>query len=369
MKILFTGSSGPKVGATVAVHLARQLCAQSSNFTDRLLPPATGEGWDGGEAEVDAEASKTCRAFPHPNLPPLSWVKEPFGDDLRKSYVSEASHQQKNHLSRGKFQHYVVGIDLLPAATTTHIADIANITDWSPYLDGVDAVIHFAALHAPHRETHSRENFYATNVDATARLLHAAKSAGVKRVVMASTTSVYGRAMRSKTKAVWVTEALSPISEDIYDETKLAAEAICREAFSQHFITVALRFSRSFPEPLSLMAQYRLHRGVDARDVAHAFSQALIQPLTQFEAFNISGATPFLIADCDALMHDAPAVLRLRAPEFVAAFSQRNWALPKSIDRVYVIDKAIEMLGYKPQYSWQSLLPTSAASVPLKRPN
>jgi UDP-glucose 4-epimerase len=276
MKILFTGSSGPKVGATVAAHLA-------------------------------------------------------------------ATHE-------------IIGIDLMPAPQTKHIADIAAVTNWSKYLEGVDAIIHFAALHAPHRETHSREDFYATNVDATSRLIEAAKACGVKRVVMASTTSVYGRAMRSKTKAVWVTEALTPIAEDIYDETKLAAEAICRNAFSTNFITTALRFSRSFPEPLPLMAQYRLHRGVDARDVAEAFSLALTTSLTQFEAVNISGDTPFVVGDCDQLMHDAPSVLQQRAPELVAEFRQRGWSVPQSIDRVYVIDKAKAILGFEPQYGWRSVL-------------
>ncbi|NJR72225.1 MAG: NAD(P)-dependent oxidoreductase [Gammaproteobacteria bacterium] len=180
MNILFTGSSGPKVGATVAAHLATS--------------------------------------------------------------------------------HTVFGIDLAPAAHTKYIADICAITDFSPYVNGIDAIVHFAALHAPHRETHSRDAFYATNVDATARLIAAAKAAGVNRFVLASSTSVYGRAMRSTERAVWVTEALVPIAEDIYDETKLAAEALCRDAFATNFITTALRFSRSFPEPLPLMAQYRLHR-------------------------------------------------------------------------------------------------------------
>jgi UDP-glucose 4-epimerase len=276
MKILFTGSSGPKVGATVAAHLA-------------------------------------------------------------------------------KF-HDVVGIDLAAGMHTKHLVDIASIVDWSTYVERVDAIIHFAALHAPHRETHSRAQFFDTNVHATARLIDAAKLAGVKRFVMASSTSVYGRAMRSTERAVWVTEELMPIAEDIYDETKLAGEALCRDNFAPNFVTTALRFSRSFPEPLPLMAQYRLHRGVDARDVAAAFLLALGAPLTQFETFNISGDTPFLQTDCDALMHNAPSVLQQRAPDLVEGFSRRGWALPQSIDRVYVIDKAKAILGYEPQYGWNSVL-------------
>ncbi len=258
-------------------------------------------------------------------------------------------------------QHQLVGVDLAPppadaTLTAHHVADIRSIQDWRPLLEGIDAVVHFAALHAPHRETHSRAEFLATNVEATARLVDAARQAGVRRFLLASTTSVYGRSMRSKTRAVWVTEALVPDAEDIYDETKLAAESLCRAAFSSTFVTAALRFSRSFPEPLPLMALYRLYRGVDGRDVAHAFARTLAAPLSSFEAFNVSGDTPFLETDCDALMADAPSVLRLRCPDLVEAFAARGWQLPTSIDRVYVADKAKRQLGYAPRYSWESVV-------------
>ena len=276
MKILFTGSSGPKVGATVAARLASE--------------------------------------------------------------------------------HEVVGLDLQPSPTTTHIADITRITDWQPYLDGVDAVIHFAALHAPHRTTHARADFVRLNVDATATLVESAKRAGATRFLLASTTSVYGRAMRSNVRAVWVTEDLAPIAEDIYDETKFAAEAICRGAFAPNFVTAALRFSRSFPEPLPLMALYRLYRGVDARDVAQAFSLALDAPLKAFDVFNISGTTPFQEADCDQLMHDAATVLTARCPAMVEEFSRRKWSLPSSIDRVYATAYAARLLGYAPAFGWESVL-------------
>jgi nucleoside-diphosphate-sugar epimerase len=164
----------------------------------------------------------------------------------------------------------------------------------------------------------------------------------------------------SGNEAVWVTEALVADAEDIYDETKLAAEQLCREAFAADFTTAALRFSRSFPEPLPSMALYRLYRGVDARDVAQAFASGLEAQLLQFEALNISAATPFLPSDCQTLLADAPAVLQQRCPELVAAFTQRQWALPQSIDRVYVIDRARKVLNYAPAYSWQQALATAA---------
>lgn len=252
--------------------------------------------------------------------------------------------------------HDVIGIDVAPSPTTSLIADISRVSDWRANLQGVEVVIHFAALHAPHRHTHSAGEFRRINVDATRSLLDAARDAGVKRFLLASSTSVYGKAMRSDATAVWVTEQLQPEAEDIYDETKLAAEQLCRDAFSTSFNTAALRFSRSFPEPIPLMALYRLYRGVDARDVAQAFGLCLSVSLGKFEAINISGEPPFLESDCDLLFTDAEQVLRQRAPGLVEEFSRRNWPLPTCIDRVYVIEKAKLLLGYKPNFGYRELL-------------
>lgn len=258
--------------------------------------------------------------------------------------------------------HEVCGFDLVPGPNTRYVGDITAIRDWRPYFAGVDAVVHFAALHAPHRETHSRDAFYALNVQATERLLDAAREAGVRRFLLASSTSVYGRAMRTAKdtgRAAWVAETLDPEPEDIYDETKLTAEALCRAAYSESFKTTALRFSRCFPEPLPLMTVYRLHRGIDARDVGQAFELALRRPSESFEVFNVSGATPFHEGDCEMLWRDAAQVLKTRVPELVSAFERRGWELPTKIDRVYVPEKAMSVLGFSPQFGWRDLLSAS----------
>lgn len=272
------------------------------------------------------------------------------------------------HLSRF---HQVCGVDLAVGAQTHHLADIAAIRDWRPYLEGVQAVVHFAALHAPHRETHSRAAFVELNVNATERLLEAARAAGVQRFLLASSTSVYGGAMRTAARtgrAAWVMEALEPQPEDIYDQTKLAAEALCRAAFSPSFRTTALRFSRCFPEPLPLMAVYRLHRGIDARDVGQAFDRALNTSLDAFEVFNISGATPFQESDCEALWRDAPGLLETRMPELADEFRRHGWRLPLRIDRVYVPAKAGALLGFQPQFGWRDALENSEGTAPESTP-
>ncbi len=244
-------------------------------------------------------------------------------------------------------QHQVLGMDRSAGAETDVLADIRDEAALVRVLEGIDAVVHLAALHAPHRNQGVAEaEFVSINVEATAALLQLARAAGVRRFVLASTTSVYGDALNDAARAVWVTEALKPQPRDIYDETKLAAEALCAEAFAADFVTTSVRFSRCFQEPARDMALYRLYRGVAADDVAQAFALALVAKLNNFEAFNISAATPFQAGDCDLLKTEAVQVLRARVPGIEQAFAARNWALPTSIDRVYVTGKAEKMLGF-----------------------
>jgi UDP-glucose 4-epimerase len=56
------------------------------------------------------------------------------------------------------------------------------------------------------------------------------------------------------------------------------------------------------------------------------------------------------------LLRNAPAVLQERAPHVVEAFARRNWELPASIDRVYVIERAEKLLGYRPVYGFDEFI-------------
>lgn len=263
--------------------------------------------------------------------------------------------------ARLSLRHAVTGVDLKAGPLTTELADIENTARLAELLAGVDAVVHTASLHVPDLAARSAADFRAINVDATRRLLAAAGESGVGRFVYTSTTSLYGDAMLPDAcEAVWVTESLAPRPRDIYDETKLAAEEACAEAARAGLPAVALRMSRCFPEDPRLVAIYRLYRGVDAEDVAQAHELALAPGRSGFAVFNISAPTPFAQADCRRLFHDAAAVLLERHPWAAAEFARRGWQLPRSIDRVYVVNRAIEELGYRPQHDFAALFPQAA---------
>lgn len=250
----------------------------------------------------------------------------------------------------------VIGFDARPAPATAMVADVGDGHAIVEAVRAADAVIHTAALHAPHVRVASTREFRRVNVDATRRLLEACQSAGVRRFVYTSTTSLYGNALVPVDEAVWVTEDLEPRPRDVYDETKIAAEALCREAASSGLTCVSLRMSRCFPEPDELVAVYRLHRGVDARDVAEAHALALDAEVSGFVALNVSADPPFRREDCGALLRDAASVIRERVPWAEEEFRARGWRLPESIDRVYVIEKAKRVVGYRPKYGLAELL-------------
>ena len=252
-------------------------------------------------------------------------------------------------------EHEVIGLDRNVFSTTRIVGDCADPAVIKPALEGVDAVIHTAGPHAPHVDVVPDAEFERTNAEGTRLLYEAARAHGVSRFVYTSTTALYGNAIEPE-HCTWVDENTEPKPKSIYHRTKLAAEARLSDMASDRLPVRVIRMSRCFPETADLMAPYRLHRGVDARDVALAHALALDHEGPAFERFIISGTTPFQPEDCAELAKDPRSVLARRAPGFLAAMDARGWPIPQAIDRVYASQKAIAELGWKPCRGWEEVM-------------
>jgi nucleoside-diphosphate-sugar epimerase len=105
-----------------------------------------------------------------------------------------------------------------------------------PLVAGMDVVFHLAALSSPWG---SRAAFRAINVDATQRLLDAARVAGCGGLIHASTPSIYAEPR----DRIGLTEdsAVGPRFANDYAATKYAAERLVLAADAPGFRTVALR--------------------------------------------------------------------------------------------------------------------------------
>ncbi|MFF2027106.1 NAD-dependent epimerase/dehydratase family protein [Rhodococcus koreensis] len=116
-----------------------------------------------------------------------------------------------------------------------------NSLDLAELLDGVDLVFHQAGQPGVRKSWGSEFDLYALdNVQATQRLLEAVKTNGssIKKLVYASSSSVYGNAQRYPTVETDMPRPLSP-----YGVTKLAAEHLC-SLYGENFgiPTVSLRY-------------------------------------------------------------------------------------------------------------------------------
>ena len=250
----------------------------------------------------------------------------------------------------------ITGIDRSVSSITTHLGDIDDKGLLSKAFEGADAIVHTAALHAPHVGVYDDNEFYRINVKGTETVLRAAVACGVKALIFTSTTALYGRASRHPDHAAWIDEQTQPKPRSIYHRTKLEAEQFLEAEASRNLKVTTLRMSRCFPEPAPIMAMYRLHRGIDARDVAEAHRLALVESVEDYRMFIVSGATPFQRVDCSSLMQAPLSVLRERCPAICTTFESRGWSLPESIDRVYDSSRAQKALEWKPVFGFEEVV-------------
>jgi UDP-glucose 4-epimerase len=105
-----------------------------------------------------------------------------------------------------------------------------------------DVVFHQAALGSVPRSVQDPLTTNAANVNGTLNVLLASRDAGVRRVVFASSSSIYGR-----NPALPKQEDMRPLPISPYAVSKLAGETYC-QAFSEVFglETVALRYFNVF---------------------------------------------------------------------------------------------------------------------------
>jgi nucleoside-diphosphate-sugar epimerase len=122
-----------------------------------------------------------------------------------------------------------VGFDFLPINRTRRdvpeeivIGDLSTAVVDPVLLDGVDAIVHLAALtHSPGNSGDTIERYRAVNVAGTVTLLEAAIAAGVRRFVFVS--SIKAVAERSRGGRP-ITSATPPAPEGAYGISKLEAE-------------------------------------------------------------------------------------------------------------------------------------------------
>ncbi len=130
----------------------------------------------------------------------------------------------------------------LPDSVEIIEGDIRDYPTVETAVKGIDYVLHQAALPSVPRSIKDPLTSNAVNVDGTLNVLEAAKNAGVKKLVFASSSSVYG-----ESEELPKHEAMTPSPLSPYAVTKVTCEYYCRVFWQLYrFPTVCLRYFNIF---------------------------------------------------------------------------------------------------------------------------
>ena len=141
-------------------------------------------------------------------------------------------------LDKGYFAHCLTNADILPEcrADVQYFADVRRLSP--EVLQGVDAIVHLAAISNDPMGKTFEEVTYDINFRASVDLARQAKAAGVKCFVFASSCSVYGLADDTPRTE---TSPLNPLTA--YAKSKIRTETELETLADKNFTVTCLRFA------------------------------------------------------------------------------------------------------------------------------
>lgn len=146
----------------------------------------------------------------------------------------EAGHQVVvlDNLSQGHKDAVAPGVERFIQAD---IADLATVVGKD---DGIEAVIHLAALIAAGESMQKPELYWQNNTIGTLKMLDGMRHLGIRKLIFASTAAVYGNPERLP-----ITEDAPKQPTNTYGMTKLAMDmAITSEAWAHGLAATSVRF-------------------------------------------------------------------------------------------------------------------------------
>ena len=151
--------------------------------------------------------------------------------------------------------------------------DVRDLTFCREICEGIDVVFHLAALIAIPYSYRAPESFIETNVKGTYNICQAAKDKGVKRILVTSTSEVYGTAQYVPINEKHPLQPQSP-----YSASKIGSDAI------------AMSFYNAFQLPVTIARPFNTY---GPRQSARAVIPTIITQIASgFKEINLGDTTP-----------------------------------------------------------------------------
>lgn len=157
-----------------------------------------------------------------------------------------------DNFSTGKKTNVAPLLEEFPGHCAVHDQDISNLEELKRLFDGAEIVYHQAAMTSVPQSVEDPLGCNRTNTVGTLKVLWAAREAGARKVVFASSTAVYGDSEVLPKREDMEIDPVSP-----YAATKYMGEVYCR-LFSRMYNvpTLALRYFNVFGPRQDPQSQY-----------------------------------------------------------------------------------------------------------------
>ena len=255
----------------------------------------------------------------------------------------------------------VANLDLVPSREPRASFTRVDLTDFGQAMqamtsiddryDRLDGLVHLAAIPGPGMVPNA--TIFANNVVATYNVFEAARRAGIKNVVWASSETLLGLPFDVPPPYVPIDEEAAIRPSTAYSLGKAVDEEIARHLcrWDPELKMIGLRFSNvmettdyaTFPsfqaDPMS--RKWNLWSYIDARDGAQAVRRSL--------ELRSTGMDVFIIASPDTVMERSNADL---VAEVFPGVPLKRPLEPN--ETLLSIEKARRVLGYEPRYSWRT---------------
>lgn len=257
--------------------------------------------------------------------------------------------------------HEVIGLDAVGAREAGFVQ--VDLTDYGQVIDaltavgdrhdGVDALVHLAAIPAP--GIRSDVATFHNNMTVTFNVLWAAIRLGITRIAYASSETVQGLPFDVPPPYIPVDEDYPARPESVYSVVKHLEEQLAIELVRWHpdVSITALRFSNvmipeDYAEFPSFDADARLRKWnlwsyIDARDGAQVILRALEVAPAGFDRFLIAAADTVMTRPNAELVEEVFPGVEIRGDLGVN-------------DSLFSTAKAQRLLGYHPVHSWRDAI-------------
>ncbi len=272
------------------------------------------------------------------------------------SVLDAAGHEVTNfdvvgHRGRGFLQ-----VDLTDYGQV--VDALFGVHDGARATPGYDAIVHLAAIPAP--GIRSEVATFQNNMVSTFNVFQAARRAGIRNIVYASSETVLGLPFDVPPPYIPVDEEYPARPESTYSLVKHLEEqmAIQLTRWDPQLKIIGLRFSNvmnpedyaAFPgfDADATRRKWNLWGYIDGRDGAQAVLKALELETTGFDQFIIAAADTVMGRPNTELVAEVfPGV------EIVRDLGEH--------DTLLSIDKARRVLGFAPEHSWRDAVGAGSA--------